>query len=190
LERQSVVYSFGVGDDISFDCSVIDRFGVTVHAFDPTPRSVAWVAEQDLPPHFEFHALGIADFDGEAEFQPPAHPSHLSYSIEMPSAATVARRTGSVLATVRRLATIMEMLGHQEIDLLKMDVEGAEYRVIRDLLRNGIRPRQILVEFHHGHRRHTVGETKNAIRSLNAAGYKIFSISSSGREYSLLYCRR
>jgi len=30
-----------------------------------------------------------------------------------------------------------------------MDIEGAEYEVIDDLIASGIRPKQILVEFHH-----------------------------------------
>src|SRR5258708_325938 len=42
LSPESVVYSFGVGQDISFDRELIGCFGVRVHAFDPTPRSIAW----------------------------------------------------------------------------------------------------------------------------------------------------
>src|SRR5436305_14661221 len=40
LSADSVVYSFGIGEDISFDLQLIDRFAVKVHAFDPTPRSL------------------------------------------------------------------------------------------------------------------------------------------------------
>ena len=50
---------------------------------------------------------------------------------------------------VRRLSTIMRELGHGAIDLLKMDIEGAEYEVIADLLACGADVRQLLVEFHH-----------------------------------------
>src|SRR5688572_4934876 len=49
IDEQSVVYSFGVGDNVSWDLAMIERFGVTVHAFDPTPQSIAWVARQPLP---------------------------------------------------------------------------------------------------------------------------------------------
>jgi hypothetical protein len=38
-----VVFSFGVANDIRFDTGVIDHFGCTVHAFDPTPRWVEWI---------------------------------------------------------------------------------------------------------------------------------------------------
>ncbi len=44
-----VVYSVGVGSDITFDRAMIERFGCTVHAFDPTPMAREWVAKQTVP---------------------------------------------------------------------------------------------------------------------------------------------
>jgi len=38
LDSTSTVLSFGLGEDISFDLGVIDRFGSAVHGFDPTPK--------------------------------------------------------------------------------------------------------------------------------------------------------
>ena len=43
IDKHSTVYSFGVGEDASFDIALIEKFGLTVHAFDPTPRSIEWV---------------------------------------------------------------------------------------------------------------------------------------------------
>src|SRR5687767_1663320 len=63
LGTESVVYSFGVGDNVAWDLGVIRQFGCTVHAFDPTPASIAWVARQSLPGQFVFHDYGISDFD-------------------------------------------------------------------------------------------------------------------------------
>ena len=40
ITPDSVVYSFGVGDNVAWDLAMIRRFGVQVHAFDPTPASV------------------------------------------------------------------------------------------------------------------------------------------------------
>jgi len=36
LNEQSIVYSLGVGDLIDFDLDLINDYGLTVHAFDPT----------------------------------------------------------------------------------------------------------------------------------------------------------
>ena len=46
LDANSVVYSLGVGDTIDFDLDLIQRFGVTVYAFDPTPYAKDWVTTQ------------------------------------------------------------------------------------------------------------------------------------------------
>ena len=66
LDSRSVVYRFGVGADVSFDLALIQRWDLHVHAFDPTPRSIAWVRRQKLPEPFHFHELGLADYDGVA----------------------------------------------------------------------------------------------------------------------------
>jgi hypothetical protein len=80
----------------------------------------------------------------------------------------------------------MGELGHDKIDLLKMDIEGAEYSVLADLLASHIRVDQLLVEFHHRFPEVGVNKTKGAIKALNAAGYRIFSVSPSGEEFGFL----
>src|SRR3546814_9809651 len=40
-----VCYAGGVGEDVTFDLGIIDRFGCQVFAFDPTPRAIAYVAD-------------------------------------------------------------------------------------------------------------------------------------------------
>src|SRR5215470_13100547 len=108
---------------------MIRRFGVLVHAFDPTPRAIAWIRGQFLPENFVFHEYGISDHDGNAAFHPPENEGFVSYSI-------FARGRGDdvIQAPVYRLTTIMKLLGQETIDVLKMDVEGAEYDVLSDFL--------------------------------------------------------
>ena len=90
---------------------------------------------------------------------------------------------------IERVSTIMKRLSHEKIDLLKLDIEGAEYRVLRDMLDMGVLPTQILVEFHHGKRRKgrvPVSETKKLVERLRGFGYSIFWASESGRELALV----
>ena len=55
IRADTVVYSFGVGREVSFERDLITRFGVTVHAFDPTPLSLEWVRQEQLPDGFVLH---------------------------------------------------------------------------------------------------------------------------------------
>ena len=43
LTAESKVLFFGVGMDATFDLSIINQYGLSVHAFYPTPRSASWV---------------------------------------------------------------------------------------------------------------------------------------------------
>lgn len=179
----TTVYSFGAGDDISFDLAAIQRFGCTVLVFDPTPKSVAWMAAQALPEQLMFHPVGIDRADGEAVFHSPANADHVSFAINhTPSAIG----QFSVTADVMRLESIIARLAPAPPDIVKLDIEGFEYRVIADILSGPIRPAQLLVEFHHKKYGFDVGDTARSVAGLKNAGYRIFHVSGSGREYGFI----
>lgn len=182
VNEHSVVYSFGVGEDVSFDLAMMERFSLRVHAFDPTPRSIAWVAQQSLPDRFVMHGFGLAAYDGVARFSPPENPAHISHTM-----LDRERMSGPAIEVpVHRLRTIAERLGHGQVDVLKMDVEGAEYDAIGDILACGIPVGQILVEFHHQLEGVPLARTEACIDQLNQAGYQVFWASSTGREYAFV----
>lgn len=160
---------------------MILRFGLCVHAFDPTPRAIAWVERQSLPERFFFHDYGISDHDGRAFFHPPDNPAFVSYSMLSRGSSEAV-----VEAPVYRLRTIMDKLDHSKVDVLKMDIEGAEYDVLSDFLASQVSVEQLLVEFHHCWKDVGLQRTRQAIKDLNRAGYRIFHVSASGSEYSFI----
>ena len=169
IRSGAVVYSLGIGEDISFDLSLIERFAVDVEAFDPTPKVKDWLASQSLPGQFHLHELGIAAHEGEEAFYVPPREDWVSHSV-------IAARQygrGSVRLPVTRLATAMHSQVHTKIDVLKMDIEGAEYAVIEQIVGEKIPVAQLLVEFHH--RLSSVGtnKTRNALAMLEGYGMKI-----------------
>lgn len=182
IDKNSIVYSFGVGKDVSFDVALIDKFNLHIYAFDPTPKSIDWVRNQELPSNFVFFEYGLADSDGDVVFNPPKNPGHVSHTI-LAGPITKAK-TFSV--PVKRLSTIMQELRHNRIDILKMDIEGAEYGVIDDIEKSDIRPQQILVEFHHRFPNVGIKKTKASIQKIKNLGYHLFSVSASGEEYSFI----
>ena len=81
INANSIIYSFGIGENISYDLELIKKFKVTVHAFDPTPKSLEWLKKQELPEQFKSYAFGLADYDGEAEFHLPENAEYVSCSM-------------------------------------------------------------------------------------------------------------
>jgi len=175
-----VVYSFGVGTDVSFDLALIQRTNCFVHAFDPTPRSMRWVAQQDLGPRFKFHAFGLAEIDSYLAFQQPVKAENVSY-------ARAQDNQPMISLPVRRLKTIMSDLGHAKVNLLKMDIEGFEYAAIDDMIAEKIFPDVVAVEFHHRMYGFTDDPTERSVNHLLRAGYRLFHVSDTGREYSFIH---
>ena len=77
-------------------------------------------------------------------------------------------------------------LGHDQIDIPKIDFEGAEYDVIDDISQSEIRPRQILIEFHHRFPGVRIKKTKTAIDTIKSMGYGLFSISATNEEFCFI----
>ena len=180
LNRESVIYSVGVGSNIDFDVELINSLGATVHAFDPTPRSIEWVKSQKLPKHFIFHPFGLSAENGHMDFFPPAKASSTHFS----PIDRYGDTNNVVRAPVKDIDTIASELNHKEIDLLKMDIEGAEYEVIEALPKNRVAINQILIEFHHMYKGIPISKTVDAISTLSNLGFELFNISQRTYEFS------
>lgn len=167
ISSNSIVYSVGIGKDITFDLALIEKYHCSVFAFDPTPESIEWLRGQDLPEKFKFFPLGLADYNGKALFYSPKNQS--ATLLQLPEATS-----RPIEVEVRKLSTLMKMLKHDSIDLLKMNIEGAEYAVINDISRSNLRINQICVDFHHRFPNCSVEDTLHALKTLKEMGFKVF----------------
>jgi FkbM family methyltransferase len=180
LNGDSIVYSFGLGEDISFDLSIIKKYGCLVHGFDPTPQVTEWLKTQDLTDKFKFHPIGLSHEDGILTFYAPVSDDLFSHTI-IPKSNSVA-----VEVPCQKIKTIAESLKHDHIDLLKMDIEGFEYKVLENLFISKIRPKQILVEFHHFFPEIGNEPTEKMIQKLEENGYHLYNVADSFCEYSFI----
>ena len=139
-------------------------FYVDVGAFDPTYDSVTralyergWRGINIEPQADRLHAfedqrpedlnlnLAIGDRDGTVELVLPEIPGWAS--ILDPAVTGANPLTSRVLVVpLRRLDTLFADLAITQVDVLKIDVEGAEPAVVRGLLGGPVRPRVCVVE--------------------------------------------
>jgi FkbM family methyltransferase len=183
LSQDSLVYSFGIGEDISFDDAIIDRHRCHVYGFDPTPKSLKWIQGQEINPCFHFYDYGISNKSGLTDFYLPRNPEFVSGSIKIQSNISVDTK---IVVKMKSLNDIVQELGHSKIDILKMDIEGAEYDVIEDILNSKIPINQILVEFHDRFVENGREKTTQAISMLKENGFEIFAVSDSFEEISFI----
>ena len=126
LHAQSIVYSIGIGEDISFDQELIKTIGCPVFGYDPTPKSIAWVTKNMNDRQFKFFDFGIAKVSGKQSFYLPENKNFVSGSIKPIKGVD---KQNKVALQFKTLKAAMELNNHTQIDLLKMDIEGAEYGV-------------------------------------------------------------
>lgn len=188
LDEFSIIYSVGVGDDIVFDLAVIEDCGSNVYAFDPTPSSQDFIDIQDPPPNFRFYAWAVAEEDGTLTLYPRVRKSGELSEVMYTLVPEESSEGSAIQVPAYTIATIADKLGHSRIDLLKLDIEGAEYEVLEGLIASDMRPTQLLVEFHHRFFDKGLHKTANIIGKLRGAGYRIMSVrEESGREIGFLY---
>ena len=122
----SIIYSFGIGEDVSFDLALIEATGCRVFGFDPTPKSLRWVEGNVREHKFVIRPWALGASDGELQLWLPKNPEHVSASCR-PSEAT---SHDSFVAECRSLESVMRELDHAKVDVLKMDIEGHECEAV------------------------------------------------------------
>lgn len=182
LDDRSIVYSLGVGDSVDFDAALIERTGATVHAFDPTPYAKDWIQEHDLPPNFVFHPWAASGEDGSLRLYRRVNKRGKSAEIMWTADSNAGDVNDFIDSPAYTIRSIMRKLDHRHVDLLKMDIEGAEYEVLEGLHSADTLPKQLLVEYHHRFPGIGKARTATSIEKLQQLGYRIFDISETGRE--------
>lgn len=187
LNSASIVYSFGIGDDVEFELCLIERFGLDVRAFDPTPSTVDWVAARQLPANFRFYPWAVAARNGFLRLYPRRRRDGSRSKVMYTMVDDGASATEAIDVPAMNVPSIAKRLGHVQIDLLKMDIEGAEYEVLDNLLQSPVKPRQLLVEFHHRFSGIGPKRTTAMIARLAQNGYRLIAVSGTGRELSFVH---
>ena len=112
---------------------------------------------------------GLWDKEGELKFYRQDNPQYVSQSL-------VDNIFGSTYDVVKvtTIATIMKNHNHTKIDLLKLDIEGAEVKVLNNMLDCNIYPKYLCIEFDLYLKRKDIdNKTQKLIDRLVQVGYKV-----------------
>jgi len=167
LNAESVVYSFGAGEDISVETAIVNKFNCKVYIFDPTPKSILHFKSLientlkgevtligDSQQHYslnksnmdllQYYPYALWNEDTMVRFYEPINKNHVSHSITNIQASET-----YIDVVAKQLKSIIDEIGNDKIDLLKLDIEGAEYMVLDNILDQNISIKAIYLEFHH-----------------------------------------
>ena len=195
LDENCIVYSGGVGEDMSFDILLQDKYKCSIWLIDPTIKAQAHFEEcrnfffnetkfsgniqldyykqiRDAFPDFNkihYINLGIWNTACSLPFYKQTNASYVSQSL-------IPKMFGDdhYIVDVDTIKNIMDRNGHDHIDLLKLDIEGAEINVLNRMLDDGILPRYLLVEYDLLlKKKDSEGTTDSLNKRLISLGYRI-----------------
>jgi len=152
-DKICLIYSFGIGDDFSFENKMVNDTKCEIHSFDchavweyDDGDSKVTTTNKRIPPsdltRITFHPWCIGGMEKREEEKEGEEEGELEENSKEDS------------KVFYRLHEIKELLGHskRKLAILKMDVEGAEWEVLDDVLPRGAAEvaSQVLVELHLG----------------------------------------
>jgi FkbM family methyltransferase len=209
LNSDSICYCVGAGEDISFDLALTQQFGSQVWIIDPTPRAIKHYEDlrnqtlagqkqsinrdpgvaydltvEDL---YKLHYLpfGLWSQDDVLKFYVPADSAHVSHSI-----VNLQRTTQYLEVPVRRLRNVMKDLGHARIDLLKLDIEGAEYAVLDSVLEDNLDISVICSEYDEWHHPLDSGSLERINKSISRMKRGGYVLADIDQDCNVMYIRK
>lgn len=179
LQRQDglIAYTFGIGFDFSFERELAEKYHMQVYSFDPSPEVIEDMDKQNLPDSMKYYPYGLSNTDALKTFYLPS--SGQDYS-EFFAPWTSSKK---IQMQVYRLQTLMDKLGHNHIDLLKIDIEGSEFMALPEILDSGIKFDQLCIETHTRIFPNSVEKMRELKELLNSHGYLMVSNGRQEQTY-------
>lgn len=198
---ECTIISCGAGEDISFDIAFAAKYQAKVLIVDPTPRAISHVSgvlgRIGESPACSFVDGGKQPIDAydlsklsqgqishvqkalwneatNLKFYLPPNKDHVSHSI-VNYQNDYANDTEALVVESVRLVDLTSDLQIPHLEILKLDIEGAEIEVIYDMLASKIFPKQLLIEFDEMNHPSKKGKLRieEAYKSLIKAGYDL-----------------
>jgi FkbM family methyltransferase len=173
----TVCYSGGVGKDITFETEIAEKYNCEVYLFDPSPTGIE-TAKNNQKKNLKFYPIGLAGNDGVINFSTPDDMNEGSYRVPIES-------SNILQFECKKLSNIMKSNNHYLVELVKLDIEGFEYEVVKDLMNSNLKINQICLEYHHFFKNISILKTIKSILLLRKNGYILHH--KIGMDYSFVH---
>lgn len=178
LSPTSVVIDGGCSYQADFSVLLMRRHGVRAFGVDPTRKHSAALREleKDSQGRFVHVPCAIAAQDGVLTFT--ESQTNESGSLLQDHVNVIQDETTSYEVKAVTLPSLLKAIGVDAVDLLKLDLEGAEYELLGGVTREQLQPfRQVFVEFHHhAVSRFQEADTRRIVRRITDLGFNAISV--------------
>ena len=145
LNSKSIIYSFGIGENLGFEKKIADTFKCSVYCFDPTSLAKNFMEKEKYnKTSIIFQPYGIWNVDGKIKF---FYQDENNLNNSGGSITNLFETNKYDLLECFKLSTLMKKNNHNKVDVVKLDIEGASIEVIHDFMNENINLNQIVVEF-------------------------------------------
>ncbi|PXF44249.1 hypothetical protein BWQ96_06030 [Gracilariopsis chorda] len=167
-----LVYTIGVGRNIKWDEAIMKEFHTIHHGWDPTPTAQDFFSKRSIPSQFYFHNVGLAAHDGSINLKLPEGNAD-SYTV-MHQKGEAQEGTEGVYP-VLTLQSMMRHNHHDHLAILKIDVEGAEFDVVKAWheKRANVAADQVLIEFHGRYFDSGSNMVRQAVKQMDELGFML-----------------
>jgi len=119
--------------------------------------------------NLHFVPLGLWSSSKRMRFYAPRNAEHVSHSI-----VNLQRTKVYFEADCVTLVDLMARFGHANLDLLKLDIEGAEFEVLESITAAHVSVRILCVEFDQPA---SIGRMLRTVQRLRETGYELLDIN-------------
>ena len=163
---------------------LLNKYDIKIYAFDPTPKAADYVLKHNLNKNSRFHfeQIGLSDADEEKDFYLPENEGFVSGS----EIYRTGLKMSSIKVKMKSLNTITSELNHKHISILKMDIEGSEFKVIDTFNNDGVLIDQICVEVHDRFYENGRELIKKMDEKLHKLGYRLAALSENSNELTYI----
>jgi FkbM family methyltransferase len=146
LPTGSILVSAGLGGDVSFDNEMLSR-GFICIGLDPLKEAVEY-SKSELANYSQFFPIncGLSDVQGLINFYAPRISEHDSWSVNNMHNTDPSLSQSFEVVTIRDLEQMFPALKQATYRILKMDIEGGEIPVLKQIIDEEIRFDYLAVE--------------------------------------------